>query len=686
MADEITRVDDSAVAVSDAAVVETAPETRKHPDKELELYRSLLTPPKEYKNGFTWTVVAGAIFCGLLMMPGSIYLSLITGGQINAAMVTLIIFSEVSRRALKTLNTQELVVLLQVAGAMSLGGPFADLIYRQYFVNSDAVRDVGLLGKFPTWWAPPAGSSAFAERMLIHHDWLIPIALIGLMTVIYKVNSYALGYFFFRVTSDVEKLPFPFAPISAQGAMALAESGERKSSMKWNIFSVGAIIGLIFATLQIGVPMITGTFLAKPIYPIPMPWMDTTTLTERFMPATPTGAVIDAGLLISGMIMPFWSVIGTMSAILLTFFLNPILQHAGILSQWRPGMDTINTQYVNYQDFWLSFSIGVMGSLAIISIYQCLRDLSKQLIELRKQQKATASETARRENIWAVPPGRGDFSLGLALGLYAISATLLMVVSHTLVPQFPLWILGAFVFIYTPFVTYLNARLIAINGQQVNIPMLREGAFILSGYKGVNIWLAPIPVVDYGSMAQTFRVIELTGTTFTSFIKADMLVVPLSFILSFVFWAFVWHSAAIPSEAFPWVEKMWSLQAKQTILWWSSTLPNSGNMFMKAIHPGVIGSGFAFTSVAFMLLSLFKLPTMSVYGFILGVGQLPHSLIFLVIGAFVGRFYFQKRYGQTNFLQMAPIVLAGYMCGVGLIALIGVAVTLITKAISAAPF
>ena len=38
-------------------------------DKELEIYRSVLETPTEFKNGFTWVAVAGAFFCGLLMMP-----------------------------------------------------------------------------------------------------------------------------------------------------------------------------------------------------------------------------------------------------------------------------------------------------------------------------------------------------------------------------------------------------------------------------------------------------------------------------------------------------------------------------------------------------------------------------------------------------------------------------------------
>ena len=77
---------------------------------------------------------------------------------------------------------------------------------------------------------------------------------------------------------------------------------------------------------------------------------------------------------------------------------------------------------------------------------------------------------------------------------------------------------------------------------------------------------------------------------------------------------------------------------------------------------------------------------MAVYGFIWGVGQMPHGFVAIVIGALIGKLYFHRKFGQTKFLQMAPVLAAGYGTGVGLVALVGVAVQLITKAISAAPF
>ena len=659
-------------------------------ERELDLYRSLMEPAKEFKNGFTWTTVAGAIFCGLLMMPGTIFLSLITGGTINASWVTLIIFSEISRRALKTLNTQELVVLLYVAGSMALGGPCADLIFRQYFITSPAVRDMGLVGAFPSWWAPDPNSNAILNRDLIDPAWAIPLVIAFIALLLGRVSSYTLGYFFFRLTSDVEKLPFPFAPINAQGTMALAESAERKTTDKWRLFSVGAILGLIFGFIQVGVPLITQAITGTSIQIIPLPWYDMTAMTESVLPATPTGITIDLGLLLTGMVIPFWVVMGQAAAVILTLVANPTLHHFQILHRWQTGMDTVNATYVNSIDFWMSFGFGVAAAIALISLFQTSIQVYKATKENKIKKNTNKDVRQRVESVWAdIPKGRGDFSPYIALALYVTASLLIVSLCMRLVPNVRLEFLLFFILIYTPLISFINARLIGICGQNVEIPYIREGAYILSGYKGIEIWLAPIPVENYGVQAQSFRVNELTGTNFWSYVKADLLVIPLSFILSLFFWAFIWKASPIPSEAFPFAQQMWELNANQRLLMYSATLGDASSvkpLFYQALNWKIIAGGFGFTLFSFGALSLFGVPVMAVYGFLQVVGAMPHGFVLQIVGAFLGRFYFQKKFGQVNFLRIIPIIVAGYGTGVGLITLVGVGVLLIKNAISPAIF
>ena len=661
-------------------------------DRELEEYRNLLETPSKFGEGFTWTSVAGALFCGLLMFPGAIYLGLLSGMGMNAAAtwVTVIVFSEVMRRSLRTMSKEEMVILLMVAGAMIggsallPGGPFGELIWRQFLVTSDAVKDAGLYGQFPSWFAPSPDSTALTGRTFLHSAWAVPIAFLVFMTVVSFVNQFTLGYALFRLSSDVEKLPFPMAPVGAQGVMALVDGEKGERTWRWTAFSIGTMLGLAFGVIQIGIPAVSSAFLEKPIIVLPIPWLDLTRVTEGIMPATPTGIIVDLGLILFGFVMPFWAVVGSALSVIITFVLNPILYHAGVLASWKPGMDTINTQVANSIDFYFSAGIGMALGVAAVSVFQTVRQLRRSLRELREKRRAEGGA----HSLWRTPEGRGDWSLRLCIVGYSAAAVALIIVCKMLVPQFPLFFLIVFAFVYTPLTSYLNARISGIAGMHIDIPFVREAFILLSGVRGVDPWIAPVPIANYGGMAQGFRTLELTGTSFRSQVKAWLLTTPLVFVLSFVFWSFLWKDSPIPSDLYPYAQKMWDLQAKQTMILWTATTGTEGTvtLFQRSFHPEFLGAGFAFSVVLFAVLSAFGLPTMLVYGMARGLGAMPHGLLLELTGALIARFYFHRRFGRQPFLRTAPILLAGYFVGTGLIGMAGVAVRLITSAISMAPF
>ena len=698
-------------------------------DSELEQYRNLIDVPSEFKEGFGWSTVAGILFCGLVMMPGSIYLSLMTGGSMGAAgtWVTVILFAQIAKRAMKTMSRQELVVLLHAAtimvaaNAMFPGGPFGGVVYRAFMVTCDAARDAGMLHAFPSWFAPPPESAAILDRNLFNKDWLIPIALVVFTTFTGLLQRYTLGYFFFRLASDVEKLPFPMAPIAAQGATAMAEMDQKEpapngatsmavpeleaaglkkkefkktGSPRWRQFSLGVTLGALFGVVQVGIPAVTGLFLDKPVFLIPQPFIETTPLTQNLLPATPTGLALDLGIILIGMVIPFWAVVGTFSAVALTVILNPVLQHMGVLSHWQPGMDTVNTVFSNSMDFWMSFTIGASLGIAGVSLFSAVRDVRRKMKEIRERR----AEGERRGGIWSLPrAGRGDYPIWIALLIYCGATGAVTVACHLLVPQVPLTFLLVLGFLYMPFIAYINARMLGIAGQSVDIPFIKETAFIASGAKGIDIWMAPIPVENHGGMAQSFRVNELTGVRFFSLIKAELVAIPILFFLSLVFWAFIWKSGPIPSSAYPYAQVNWELAAKQNVLLFSSTFVPPGedpasrsildSPFMKqAVHPKIIGIGAGATVAGFVLLSTLGWPVLLIYGFIRGLGGIPHTLVLEIVGALIGRYYFRKKFGTENFLRMMPILLAGYFTGVGLISMATIAMNLIKQAVSGTPF
>ncbi|MCK5803313.1 MAG: peptide transporter [Lentisphaeria bacterium] len=661
---------------------------RQTHDKELELYRSILETPTEYKDGFTWTTMLGALFCGVLMLPGAIYLGLINGGGLGAApWVTLIIFSEVSRRAMKSMSRQEVVLLLAVSGAMmgAQTGLFGGFVRRAYIVRSDPVMAAGLAGQFPSWWAPSPDSTAITERTFLHKDWIMPFLIFGIATwVLGFIKRWTLGYGLFRLTSDFERLPFPFAPISAQGSMAIADAGDKKNAWKWRAFSSGTMLGLGFGIFYIGLPVITGAFLAKPMMLFPIPWFDSTTITEGLLPAVPTGITWRLSLVLTGMIIPWRAIQGTGLAILMTFLLNPILVKTGILTTWQPGMGTVDTGIANSIDFYFSFGIGCAMGIAIISLSQTAKAMYTNFKEQRQARKDIMGD---RKDPWATPPGRGDWSLKLCFVGYFIAAIGMCVLCKLLVPDFPILFLIFFAFIFTPVLSYLNARMIAVNGQHVDIPFIREAAILLSGTKGLNVWLAPFPEENFGTQANSFRIKELTGTKFTSYIKLDLFRMPLTILLGFIFWSFIWHSSEIPSAIFPWTEVMWDQQVKRSLIMWSATTGDGlvETMFEKAFKPVILGSGTLATVIMFAILHRFGAPIMFIYGFVRGIGHSCHVFVLEIIGALIARFYLHKRFGRERVLKVLPVVMAGYLVGEGLVGMACVAVTLISKAISGLP-
>jgi hypothetical protein len=650
-------------------------------DKELQEYRDLLKAPTHFEEGFDWKTIVGSIFIGFLMMPGSMYLQLVIGTGIGPAArwVTIILFAELAKRSYSDLKQQEIFLLYYMAGA-ALHTPFQGLLWSQYLVQSDAARMLGLTEFIPLWVAPPPESSALLERTFFHSDWLIPILLLIGTQIITRIDQFGLGYALYRITSDVEKLPFPMAPVAALGTMALAETTEeRETGWKWRVFSIGAVIGLAFGAVYVLLPAVSSLFLVEPIRLIPIPWIDLTVHTEDWLPAVATGIQFDLGLVFVGMVLPFWAVIGGLGGLIITVVANPFLYEAGILSRWHPGMRTVETVFANNFDFYLSFGIGLGLSIAVVGIWHVARSFHR----------SASGSRGRWSDLFRPPPGRGDFNFWISIGIYVFSTLSYVLLCVWLVPNFPVAFFLIYGFIYTPMISYITARMEGIAGQFVSLPLVREASFIAGakyfGYQGIEIWYAPIPIHNYGGATVGFREIELTGTSIRGIIKAEIVVFPVVMIASLLFSQFIWRLAPIPSNAYPFAQELWHLQALNTLLMQTSTLEGN-SLFFQALSWVYVGAGALLGVFTYMLLSLFGLPIMLVYGMVRGLGQsIPHGLILEVVGALIGRYFFFKRYGAM-WRQYAPVLLAGFSCGMGLTGMFAMGVTLILKSLSRLPY
>ena len=654
------------------------------PEREEEI---ALFEEEAFVDGFNWTTILGAVFVGMIMLPGAIYMGLVTGQSLGGAAqwVTIILFVEVAKRSFVRLRRQEIIILYAVAASLIamgprlgaqvtlFGGPFGQLIWDQYLVQSPQAESFGIAHLIPPWIAPQAGSESLLLRSFVHRDWLIPILILCFHNVAYRVCLLSAGYVLYRITNDIERLPFPLAPVYAGGATALAESSTKTETWRWRVFSIGAMIGIVFGAIYTVVPISTGAVLSRPLTILPIPFIDLTRKVGTVLPAAVFGLWTDLSFVFLGFVLPFPIVLGTfISAMLVGLVLNPILYKAGILHTWRQGMTAIPTLMANRIDLWISVSIGMALVIALIGLWSVVRALFAQ-----RGGSGPASDGPDLR-------GRGDISLALAAGIWGVTTLAYILLCHMLVPTFPLWLLLLFGLLWSPFVSYIRARMIGITGspQGATFPFIREGCFVLSGYRGVDIWFAPVPFFDFGLQAQAFKQFELTRTKFVSTVKATFATLVIVLFFSFIYWSAIWKLAPVPSSTYPYVQKMWPYFAWYKCLWASSTIGEGRRFLLEALKLKYIMAGFGVASVLYGGTILLGIPTGFFYGLVSGLSYWVHRAIPTMAGALLSRYYLAPRIGRKRWKAYTPVLLAGYSCGMGLITMFAVAVALIAKAVS----
>ncbi len=648
-------------------------------DKELQEYKDLAKVPAKFDEGFSFSSFLGAIFIALVMIPGAIYMQLIAGVGIGSAAqwVTVILFIELAKRAHATLKNAEIFILFYMAGAIMASGNIG-LLNIQFLVRSEAANSFGLANQFPEWVAPQDVGSL--SRTFLQPAWIPAILMMIFSQFVSKINNTIVGYGLFRITNDIEKLPFPMAPMSVQGMLTLAEdfsdSGKTEGSWRWRAFSIGGAIGMIFGFLYMGIPALSGAFLDTTIQIFPIPFVDWSPNTAEFLPAVATGLSFDLGSLILGMVLPFFAVMGSFIGLVLTYIANPILYHCQLLYTWKPGQSTVETLFNNTVDFYLSFGIGLSLAIAIVGLWSVFHSRSK---------KPGATPQERREV--EIPEGRGDIPNWLFILTYICCFLLIFLVSGYLIDWHPgvLIVMLFFGVFYTPLISYVTARLEGMAGLAVQIPYVAEIAYILSGYQGLAIWFLPMPMNNYGIQTVFYKTAELTGTRFPSIWKVDFFLFPIVLLATIGFSSFIFTLADVPSAAYPYTQEIWEFNAKNQCLVYSSTM-GYYSAFMDAFNVLYIVIGAALGLLSFGALAYFNAPTLLCYGVIAGFNQaMPHTVIPQFIGAMLGHFYFRKKFGE-NWKRNIIVISSGYFVGSGLISMLCVGIVFLSKASSTLPY
>src|SRR5258706_10728716 len=157
-----------------------------------------MKPPSTFEDGFSWTAFLGALFVALLMVPGSIYMTLIGGLSVGPAAqwVTVILFIEVARRANKHLKRAEVFTLFYLAGAIMVTASMAQgqfygglsALWSQFFVQSDAAQAAGISDKLPSW-VVPSDPAVLEQRSLFVREWLPAMLLVVFTMLIGRIDN-----------------------------------------------------------------------------------------------------------------------------------------------------------------------------------------------------------------------------------------------------------------------------------------------------------------------------------------------------------------------------------------------------------------------------------------------------------------------------------------------------------------
>jgi hypothetical protein len=356
----------------------------------------------------------------------------------------------------------------------------------------------------------------------------------------------------------------------------------------------------------------------------------------------------------------------------------------GVLRSWNPGDNMQTTFYKNQIDFYFSFAVGVGLAIALVGLFS----VAKTLLKARANRQLRVPNTL----VPSIPRGRGDIRPVLIFITYLVVASLYTSVSTWLLYvadgriYWPVVIVMlGYAFIYTPIISYVTVRLEGIAGEVLNIPFIREAAFIFSGYRGMAVWFLPIPLYNYSQMAVQYRQAELTGTKFASIWKSELLLMPIIVIGSLLFAHVIWRLGPIPSPQYLFAQEWWEVTAAQQSMVFSSTL-GGFTEFEQAFNTTYIGAGLLVGGALVSGLTWLGAPIFFVYGVVRGLNQtLPFVIIPQLIGALTGRYYFRKRFGPM-WRQYIPVIFAGFSCGMGLVGTLGIGLTFVAKSVFTLPF
>ena len=638
----------------------------------------------EFKPGFTPRTALAILFASAMILPVSIYLSLVSGGGLASAAVyvTAILLSEIAVLTGNPLTTQEMFIIYSMVGIAATAAPFEGLVYRSYFVRSpitwsfkDPYTGKPLPEVIPTWWVPRYDSPVHELRTFFAPEWLIPILLLVGGYFMYVFYDISLTFLFSYLYIEIEKLPFPFASVQAEMSSTLAE----RDPKKLRVFILSAMVGLIYSTLLYGVPTLSYGMTGIRVELIPIPWIDLTSGymgIENILPGAVFGIATDILAFLGGTLISFDTALYMLIGSIATWVIGNHLALT-VFAHWFPEwveewIPASGLAYV-YQRasirVWIAPHIGFTLAVSIIVLarsYKSIIRAIKSLAKLSKVEKATGYPSPKILLLW-----------------YAGTVILSVIVFHALVGlDFPIWLSLLVALGWSFMDSLIRTRTIGETGYSISIPYVWQATILVSGYKGIEPWLTA-PIVSAAAVpywTQSMKAAYLTKTRLSDFFKAFIFTAIVFFVMSFVYVQFYWSIAPIPSSVYPQTLISWPVQAASSCLWISGQIFKFRSEtliypFALMLSVGIIGEALSKMGIPFSLI-----------GLLTGTYILPTSAVPTFIGAFISKYLAPKVVGKEWWNENKALIVAGVAAGEGILIGLATAIVMVSKATWILPF
>jgi len=634
----------------------------------------------EFKKGFTWRAFAAIIFGCLIVEPALIYYLLVSGGgQPYGPWLVLIIWAGILSFMGKDLTVQEAFIINSFGAAMVMTG-FMGLPYEAtgaglflypiqnmiYYTSSPITIAFGITRQVPSWYAPSFNSLIVkgTVRTFFDPSLIIPQTIMIVDSVLGIMMGISLAFLNFQLFVREEKLEFPIYSAFVGGFVALSSEGK---GMPRQVLMISTFIGFLYGA-------------AAWVIPIFFPWLPmifggfypgmTTDLTYFLEQGGLRGASLgifnDVYAIALGFVTPFFVVALMWIGAFATYFLgNMLLVKFDLwtdpteIGSWISRSSAAYCAYWSNLRFWMMAIIGISLALAIIPQIRHPGPLIRSFKSLAKT--ASGSEE------------QGMFSIKIILTLFLIASIASTILTHLLVPDFPIWIVVALVVGWSFIATFVASNIAGVTGGLQSIPWVREGVIVGSGYPNWDIWFAPIQMNTLGaSLCAQMKQAVMTRTLISDYIKAFLFTITLTFVFSFVYMSLFWNIAPIPSVNYPATINIWQIAVQNRNL--TTDWLKTGRFFNLNLLFGSFATGTVVYLVSDYLGFRGVLPSI-LGGITSGLGFMPPIIwtTSMMIGAFLGKYAFSRVLGTSRWNKWKGTIFSGLSAGnsIALIFMVG---------------